>query len=94
MINTGKPLFTKFNVGGKFVSCNNFVHRKPGLGCSMSLSTILQLYHGGQFYWYPEKTSGLSQVTDKLDHRILYQVGSGGGSMGGGRDGGRGKVTL
>ena len=25
MINTGKPLFTKFNVGGKFVSCNNFV---------------------------------------------------------------------
>ena len=26
MINTGKPLFTKFNVRCKFVSCNNFVY--------------------------------------------------------------------
>jgi hypothetical protein len=39
--------------------------------CLMPLSTIFQLYHGGQIYWW----GNLSQVTDKqnfISHNVVH----------------------
>ena len=56
-------------------------HKSGGMGlwCLTPFSTIIQLYRGRSVLLleetgYPDKTTDLSQVTDKLDHIVLYRV--------------------
>jgi len=59
------------------ISALNMSFMMVGLWCLIPLSTIFQLYRGGQFYWwrkpeYPEKTTDLSHVTDVIYQQLRY----------------------
>ena len=67
------------SLGMVYAHCENDWIRIRITWCLMPLSTIFQLYRGGQFYWwrkpdFPEKTTDLPKVTDKLDNMMLYRV--------------------
>ena len=79
MNNFQKFKFDKWNMKQTIKNVSCFKKDLFVWWCLMPLSTIFQLYRGCQFYWWrkledAEKTTDMSQVTDKFYHWSRYEL--------------------